>query len=161
MSGKWVVNASPIILLAKAGAIDLLSQLPQELVVPASVATELRRGPSADPARTWLEGLGRQFVRPDLAVATEIAAWDLGMGETAVLNWAYQQREFEALVDDRAARKCAQIFGLKVRGTLGVVLAGKVRGLIPNARPVCETLIRSGLHIDPHFVTEALRLVGE
>jgi predicted nucleic acid-binding protein len=161
VSRKWVVNASPVILLAKAGAIDLLSQLPQELVVPASVATELSHGPSADPARTWLEGPGRQFVRPDLAVTTEIAAWDLGMGETAVLNWAYQRREFEVIVDDRAARKCGQIFGLKVRGTLGVVLAGKVRGLIPNARPVCETLLQSGLHIHPQFMDAALRLVGE
>jgi predicted nucleic acid-binding protein len=38
---SWVVNASPLILLAKVGRIDLLLDLTEKLVVPAAVAGEI------------------------------------------------------------------------------------------------------------------------
>jgi len=37
MKERWVVNASPIICLAKAGQIDLLLKLPEEIIIPAVV----------------------------------------------------------------------------------------------------------------------------
>jgi predicted nucleic acid-binding protein len=54
VSDRWVVNASPIILLAKAGQISLLLQLAGEVVVPASVARKIQAGLLIDP--TLLHG---------------------------------------------------------------------------------------------------------
>lgn len=161
MSNKWVVNASPVILLAKVGRADLLPKLATELIVPASVAAEIHAGPAADAAQDWLRGPGANAVKPDPPVVTEIAAWDLGAGETAVLNWVFQHPDFEAILDDRAARKCASVYDLRLRGTLGVVLAARVRHLIPAAKPVCIELIQAGFHIEPALVRESLQLVGE
>ena len=45
---RWVVNASPVILLGKAGIIHLLPQLCAELVVPEGVLAEVAEGQSAD-----------------------------------------------------------------------------------------------------------------
>lgn len=45
-------------------------------------------------------------------------------------------------LDDRAARKCAVVEGIPTRGTLGVLLAAKVRGLIPSAGPYAIPLCR-------------------
>ncbi len=53
MSSRWVVNASPLILLAKVGQIDLLAKLTDELVVPSAVVAEVQEGPASDPARVW------------------------------------------------------------------------------------------------------------
>jgi predicted nucleic acid-binding protein len=50
----------------------------------------------------------------------------------------------EAILDDRAARKCAGIQRLTYRGTLGVILCAKNRGLVPAAKPVCDQLIQAG-----------------
>jgi predicted nucleic acid-binding protein len=161
VSNQWVVNASPIILLAKVGQIDLLPNLTAELVVPASVVAEIEAGPVSDPARAWLRGGGAKCVQPDLPVAAAIAAWDLGGGETAVLSWAVQRRSYEAILDDRAARKCAQIQGLPYRGTLGVILAAKKHGLIPAVKPLCEQVVQAGLLIEAALLQGALRLVGE
>ena len=58
MSNSWVVNASPLILLAKVGQIGLLPKLAESLVVPSSVAQEIRQGPAYDPAKAWLAGAG-------------------------------------------------------------------------------------------------------
>ena len=52
---RWVVNASLVILLAKAGVIHLLPQLCAELVVPAGVKDEVRSGRMADAGWAWLD----------------------------------------------------------------------------------------------------------
>jgi predicted nucleic acid-binding protein len=85
----------------------------------------------------------------------------LGSGETAVLNWASQRNGFEAILDDRAARKCAVIQRIPYRGTLGVILAAKKRNLIPAAKPLCDQIIKAGLLIDATVLRGALALVGE
>ena len=51
---NWVVDASPLILLAKVDQKRLLTQLPDALVIPAPVAEEIQTGPEDDPARRWL-----------------------------------------------------------------------------------------------------------
>jgi predicted nucleic acid-binding protein len=161
VSNKWVVNASPLILLAKIGQIDLLSRLTENFVVPASVVRELSDGPADDPARQWLVGVGSQRKVADLAPDQLIVTWDLGAGETAVLTWALQRPGFEGIIDDRAARRCAAVHGIPFRGTLGVILAARQRNLITAAKPICDDLVRAGLLIDQALIRRALDLVGE
>ncbi len=161
MRNSWVVNASPLILLAKVGRLDLLSDLTEKLVIPAAVAAEIQAGLVADPAGQWLRGAGTRWVQADALLNPAVAAWDLGAGETAVLNWACQQRDFEAILDDRAARKCALIQRIPYRGTIGVILAAKKQGLISAAKPVCDQVVQADLLIDPAILRGALGLVGE
>ena len=51
-----VVNASPLITLAKVGRLDLLTRGGRQLVVPTQVADEVLAGPERDPARVALAG---------------------------------------------------------------------------------------------------------
>ena len=55
MSERWVVNASPLIVLAKINQQQLLRQLATELVVPEAVSAEIEAGPAYDPACQFLE----------------------------------------------------------------------------------------------------------
>lgn len=161
MNNLWVVNASPLILLGKIGQLDLLPKLAPQLVVPSDVVDEVTRGPSGDPSRDWLAGQGRAYVRPNPYPSLSVFAWDLGAGESAVLAWATAHSGFEAIIDDRAARKCATVLDIPFRGTLGVILAARRNALIPTARPLCRELLQAGLLIDIGVVEAALRLVGE
>ena len=82
-----VVNASPLIFLARAGLIDLLQTTATRVVVPEAVANEIRqRGPS-DPTVRVLDQTGWLEAVPVSSVPVEIVAWDLGPGESAVLAW--------------------------------------------------------------------------
>lgn len=67
----------------------------------------------------------------------------------------------EAIIDDLAGRRCAASLNIPVRGTLGVVLVAKRRGLIPEARPVIEDMMNAGLHLSRRVLDEALRRVKE
>jgi hypothetical protein len=78
---RWVVNASPLIVLGKIDRIDLICSLADEFVVPMGVAEEIADGPADDPARLWIEGEGAGRVVIVESVAPIIAAWDLGPGK--------------------------------------------------------------------------------
>lgn len=65
MSNRWVINTSPLILLAKVGRIDILAALAPELVVPFSVADEINKGPATDPARQWISENANKWIIRD------------------------------------------------------------------------------------------------
>jgi predicted nucleic acid-binding protein len=90
-----------------------------------------------------------------------VRGWDLGPGESAVLEWAQANRPARAIIDDYAARKLASVLAMQVTGTLGLALLAKQRGTIPLARPLVEELVRAGLYLSETLVGRALRLVGE
>jgi hypothetical protein len=54
----FVVNASPVITLAKAGHLILLTDLADTVLVPDAVVFEVLAGAESDPARQVLEGGG-------------------------------------------------------------------------------------------------------
>jgi predicted nucleic acid-binding protein len=66
-----------------------------------------------------------------------------------------------AIVDDLAARRCAEVLGIPLLGTLGLVLRAKRTGLLPAARPVIEKLLSAGMYLSPKILDRALALVGE
>ena len=161
ITAKWVVNASPLICLGKIGRLDWIAATSLEVVIPPAVAQEIEDGPSDDAARRWLESAGKAFVRDAAVVDEVIAAWDLGRGESEVLAWARIHPEFTPVLDDRAARRCADVIGVPVCGTLGVLVHGRRAGLVPSLAPLLDEVAKAGLYLSPKLRAEALRLAGE
>lgn len=160
MNEVWVVNASPLIALARVGRLSLLSAQAKRILVPEAVASEVCAGPTADPARAALEGGFGERVRAGV-VPEDIVAWSLGAGESAVLAVARAQSPALAIIDDAAARACARAIGVPVMGTLGVVLRAKRLGIVSSAADIVRGLRRAGLYIADSTIASALATVGE
>jgi predicted nucleic acid-binding protein len=160
VSEVWVVNASPVIVLAKVDHLALLKELADELVLPDAVIAEVLAGPESDPARKALEG-GWGVRQAPSAIPSEMLEWGLGPGETAVLALARERTPSTAILDDAAARACAKAFGVPLLGTLGVVLRAKKRGLVPQAADVLRAIRAAGLHLDDRTIRLALGRIGE
>jgi predicted nucleic acid-binding protein len=158
---QWVINASPLIALAKISHLFLLQNLCSNLLIPDGVVQEIEQGEAADPSRQWLRTVGKQWVQDVGAIDPVVAAWDLGFGETQVLSWVYKNPVYEAILDDRAARKCAAALGLRVRGTLGILLLAKKEGQVPSVRPLFDRLREAGFRVDTEVLRAALQLIGE
>jgi len=130
-----VANASPLIFLSRASLLHLLQHFARRILVPAPVHSEIReKGSDSDDITVraleispWIE-----VVSPP-PVPEQILGWGLGPGESSVLALAYANQGMEAIIDDLAGRRCASLLGIPVRGTLGIVLAAKKRGIIPQA----------------------------
>jgi len=156
-----VINASPLIFLVRGGHLDLLPSFFQRVLIPQQVADEIAaRGEEDVTARVlqqtrWLE------VATVEGIPASVESWGLGAGESAVIALALSKPGSEAVIDDLAGRKCAASVGVPVRGTLGVVLLAKKRGIIPVARPVLEDLLRGGMYLSRHVLDRALERVGE
>ncbi len=108
-----VVNASPLVVLARAGRLDLLRLVGERVLVPEAVGAEVRAH-SDEAARAldteaWIEEV------PDDPIPGVLAAWDLGAGESAVLAWALAHPGTLAVIDDYAARTCAAVLGVPVK----------------------------------------------
>ncbi len=159
--GVAVLDASPLILLSRASQLDLLRGLRPRLVVPEAVLDEVRQKGAEDVAvvnvarAAWLETV------PTPAIPAAVAGWDLGRGESSVLAWALSTTGSVAVLDDLAARRCAQSLGVPLLGTAGVVLLAKGRGLIPAVRPVFERLVDAGMYLSDALLGEILRRAGE
>jgi predicted nucleic acid-binding protein len=156
-----VVNASPLILLAHGGLFDLLRVAGDRLLVPAAVANEIRRRGPADPTVQAMDLASWLTVVEAPPIPPSILAWDLGAGESAVLAWAHAHPGTEVIYDDQAARRCAATLGIRVRGTLALVLNAKQRGLVDRARPLFERLRRAGMYLSDEVMERALKKIGE
>lgn len=161
MSRKWVINASPTIALAKISQIGLLSELCSEIAIPLGVVQEIDRGPENDPAKIWIRDRGYRWIRELSEIDPAIADWNLGLGESEVMSWAYHNPGFEAILDDQAAKNAARALGIPVRGTVGVILLAKQEGRISQAKPLLEQLVEIGLRVSPAVLEGALKLVNE
>lgn len=88
--------------------------------------------------------------------------WNLGGGETEVLSFAFENgSEYIALLDDRAARKCAETLGIKTLGTVGILILAKKRGLIEDISLELEKIKNAGLWLSDEIVNVALNLANK
>ncbi len=161
MPDEAVSNASPLIVLARAGHLILLERTYRIVHVPAEVFQEIEAGPEGDPARRltreafWLGRLATKAVHP------RVAPWNLGLGEAAVLTHAMSLPGAEALLDDRAGRTAARALGIPVRGTLGILLLAKRRGIVGSVKPLIDDVAAAGLFLAPGLRDACLRAAGE
>ena len=160
MSEAWVVNASPLILFSRIDRLDLVERLAPAILIPNAVIEEVRAGQpkdrSAATALKWAEG----YRVDNVTVVASIEHWDLGLGESQVIAHSVGAPRW-AVLDDRAARRCAVAHGISVIGSLGVVLRAKKNLHVDRARPLVQELIAAGMFLEDKFVDRVLESIGE
>jgi predicted nucleic acid-binding protein len=160
VSEAWVVNASPLILFSRIGRLDLFERLAPKFLIPNAVIEEVRAGHQKDPTATAALAWGAKYHVEDVAIITSIEHWDLGPGESQVIAHCIDGSRW-AVLDDRAARRCAAAHNVPVIGTLGIVLRLKEKRLVESARPLVSELVAAGMFLDDEFVDRVLASVGE
>ena len=158
---RWVVNASPLILLGKTGHLGLLGALTDQIAVPRAVADEVGAKPDGDAALQEISATFSFVIVENEAATPEILSWDLGAGETQVLAHAFAHKAERVVIDDLEARRCAKAMGLGIIGTLGIVGRAKAMGFIDQAEPVVKRLRETGLYVSDELVRQLLKEVGE
>ena len=160
MSEVWIVDASPLILFSRIGRLDLIERLAPAILVPSAVIEEVRAGQHHDPAsEIALAWAGKRRV-DNIALPASIGHWDLGLGEAQVLAHCVGSPRW-AVLDDRAARRCAAAHNVPIIGTLGIVLRAKENGQIERARPLVGALMAAGMFLDHAIADRVLESVGE
>ncbi|MCX6053559.1 MAG: DUF3368 domain-containing protein [Chloroflexi bacterium] len=107
--------------------------------MPLPVVQEIVAGSVDDPARRFLKG------------------------ETSVLSYALSNPVWTAILDNRAARKCAKSYMLyPMRGKLAIIILARKKGLLPSAKEGLLALQNAGMRFDDEIIRVALkRELGE
>jgi uncharacterized protein len=153
-----VINTSPLILLEKAEALDLVPRLPFQFFCPPSVRAELDAGAAKGfPTINvpWLSVLSLKTPLSPLAQAT------LDPGEAEVIQLAIEKGFRLVCLDDLRGRRIAQASGLQVTGVLGLLALAKNSRLIPALKPYCDRLLQKGAWYSPVLIRRVLAGVGE
>lgn len=161
---RAVCDAGPLIHLQQLTAVDLLADF-SVVLVPDAVWQEVARH-EPEALRASVVPLSRiappaQPLPPLQALARPFA---LGPGELEAIAIAQRESDCMLLTDDAAARLAAEGLGLRVHGTIGVI----VRSLRTARRSVDEVIAlleaiptRCSLHIRKSLLDETIRQVKE
>lgn len=86
---------------------------------------------------------------------------DADPGELEAIALYKRMRADLLLLDDRRARKLALLNGIRVVGSLGVLLRAKEQGRIFALAPLMSVLKMNGLYFSEVLMKEVLRQAGE
>jgi predicted nucleic acid-binding protein len=158
---ELISNTSPLQYLFQLGMLHILPALAHQIIIPPAVVDELQAGREAGvnlPNPTALDWLVMR--QPVSASATRLVT-DLGPGETEVLMLAIEAADPIVIFDDMLARRMARSLGIRLTGTLGLLLDAKRAGLIPTVSPLLDRLQSLRFRLAPHTRAVVLELAGE
>jgi hypothetical protein len=161
-----VSDSSPIIYLTRLGLLPLLPLLHDTVVVPQAVWQEIVVGGSGLPesenlrkaaAEGWIQV--REIKALRFEMSAEAAA--LGRGELEAISLA-QELGAILLTDDSDARLFALRRGLKVSGTVGLLIRAKTNRQLAAVKPLLDQLRgESNFRMSEQLYAVALKECGE
>lgn len=150
MTSKAVTNSTCLIGLERIERLDILPQVFDIVFAPPAVAKEVRT--SLD----WLRV--QAVVNPSVVIALRT---QMDEGEAEAISLALEVENALLILDDKKARRVAQQIGMKVIGTVGMLLRAKRQGVIVEIKPLLQKLTAVDFRISQGIIQEALRLSGE
>lgn len=131
--GVVFADTGPIRYLIMIGHIDVLSQMFGVITVPAMVAGELRHQDAPGAVRAWAASPPLWLVVRDDPAVEPTPLGRLDPGERAAIALAQALGAGLLLIDDRAGALAARNAGLRVTGTIGVLVEAARRGILDLA----------------------------
>ncbi len=154
-----VSDSSPLIALSSVDRLDLMQLKFETIIIPVSVRDEIM----GTAAKITVEL--PSFIRVE-PVAAELPVrflkLNLHAGESEAIALALERGIQGIILDDKQARETADELGLKVIGTLGVLILAKRKGFLSEVRPIMAQIIeRVNFRIAPSVLNRALSLIDE
>jgi len=142
-----IIDTSSLIALERINLLQILCEIYKEVVIPESVIKEF--------GNLSLSCLSIRKVESNL-LKLLITDLNLGKGEADVIALA-SQTGLKVIIDDLKARKAAENMGLKLTGTIGVLLKAERLGLIASAQEKVRELREKGFYVSEQLLEDISR----
>lgn len=145
---RVIVNSTPLIVLSNINHLFVLQKLYKHIYIPQAVYDEVtaKHDSACEQIKDNLDWIHICKIKNE--IDRRIYQAKLHDGEVEVMILAKENDNKDLLIiDDNAAKKTAKFLGLKVTGTLGVILKAKKENIIPNATVVMNQIIQRGFYI--------------
>lgn len=155
------VNTSPLQYLFQLDLLNLLPEFYGRVLVPEGVAREISKGVGRGVTLPQLSSLPWLEVRPVSSPAVLPMVTGLGIGEREVIALALEESDPLVVLDDALARKFAQRLGIRMTGTLGLLLRAKQTRRIDRIEPLLGRLESLRFRLSAETRASILRVAGE
>lgn len=157
-----VADAGPLIHLAAIGRLEIVAAVGDVLIPPGVYEEVVVIGAGLPGAREVSEATWISVVTPTrLDLVNALLAGGLHRGESEAMALALERRADVLLMDERQGRLTAEAMGLRVTGTIGLVIAARQRGTLTAVGPVLSELRASGLWLSDELIRQVLSTIGE
>ena len=139
-----VADSSALIALAVCNSLNLLDLLFTEVKVPRAVFVEVSKKSKkeADSLAHYLED---KIIDVEIDRNYIIKEGTIEIGELEAMTLYKQLAANWLLIDDRRARKIAELNQIKIIGSLGVLLLGKKKGYLTTIKSKIDILKKSDI----------------
>lgn len=165
MTGIVVADTGPLIALARAGYLDILPAMYQEVLIPPAVHDELCLSSNRPGSKRIAEAIEqgwlhiRKLSSKTASLSELILILDLGEAEAIVFAEEVKCRFL--LIDERKGRAIAKQRGVPIAGVAGVLLAAKKQGFVDEILPIIKHLEKVGYRLSSALMKEIGNLSGE
>ncbi|MBX2961895.1 MAG: DUF3368 domain-containing protein [Cyclobacteriaceae bacterium] len=137
MQNVIISDTSCLILLDKIGELDLLKKLFGEIIITNEIALEFKKD------------LPDWFIVKEPANKTyqKILEASLDKGEASAIAFAIEQEDCLLIIDDYKGRKYAEQLGIKITGTLGIIVSAKLSGQIKSVKPILNKIKKTDFRL--------------
>lgn len=119
-----------MILLDKIGELTLLNKLFGQVTITQEIADEFR-----NELPDWVK-----IENPTNKTYQKILEASLDKGEASAIAYAIEHNDCLLIIDDYKGRRYAEQLGLKITGTLGVIINAKLNGHINSVKPLLDKI---------------------
>jgi predicted nucleic acid-binding protein len=146
-----ISDTSCFIILSKIDSLDLLQKVYGQILTTSDIAVEF----------------GEKL--PDWVIITEvkdkfkqkILELQIDKGESSAIALVIEIPYSTLILDDFKARKIAQQLGLRITGTIGVIVKAKLTGKISSIKPYLDKIKKTNFRISSEIELQALKEANE
>ena len=146
-----ISDTSCFIILSKIDELSLLTKVFNHIVTTTEVANEFGK-----TLPEWVS-----IEAPTDKYTQQILENQIDKGESSAIALALEKPGCTIILDDLKARKIADKLGLKVTGTIGVIITAKKKGAIQSIKPFLQKIQKTDFRISKNLEQEALIEAGE
>ena len=151
-----VSDISPICYLLLINQIDILQALYNSIVIPQTVADELRASESPLVVKRWIAQPPDWLEIQSIKIPQEFELGKLDPGEREAILLAEKLKANLVILDDKAARQIATERGLNIIGLLGILKDAAQFDLL-DLKITFEQLQAVGFWVSPSLLERLLK----
>jgi len=151
MQNLIIADTSCLILLQKINELSILEKLYTSVSITPQIAEEY-----GTTLPDWI-----RIEIPGDRNYQEILETSLDPGEASAIALALENKNSLLIIDDLKGRRIAVKLGLKITGSLGVLISAKKSGQLKSIKPIIEKIRASDFRISAKLEEAILKLSDE
>ena len=162
MNKVIIADASPLIAFGSIDKLSVLFKLFGKVIIPEIVASECLVDKTRPGAIAIDKAINDKLIQVHSAVitATDNVYAILDQGEAAAIALAHSLN-LPLIIDEKLGRGVAKKLGVKIIGTIGVLLLAKQKKMVKVIKPILLQLKNGRYFLSDALIKEALKRAKE